>query len=403
MTEEQQTNEKSSHEIKLAPKWRLTSLDALRGFTMFWIIGSGAFYDSLKTIAEGGGEEIQDFAVLAKAGFAGFLANQFEHRSWEGFVFYDLIFPTFIFIIGVSIVFSLNKMRDHENKAAIYKRIVKRFVILFLLGVFYDKGVEELFHYTKGGAVEYGHFHEDILCGVLQRLAWCYLFTSLLFMNLRLKGLIAVFVSIMIGYWALCSFVKAPDEAEYSLEKNHNISHWIDKQIPPYHSTDPEGWFSTIPAVSSCLLGVFTAFLIRNKSVTEQKKVLYMLGTGVLMVIAGYLWSYQFPIIKRLWTSTYVLVAGGYSLILLAVFYQIIDIWRIQKWSKPFIWIGANPLTIYMATNIIDFDELAGRFVGGPIKEALGLYGPLINTFVSVGLCLWLVRFLYKKQIFLRV
>ena len=398
-----QQAEDNEQKIQAAPKWRLTSLDALRGFTMFWIIGSDAFYGSLKTIAEAGGAEIHDFSVLAKAGFSGFLANQLEHRSWEGFVFYDLIFPTFIFIIGVSIVFSLEKMLARDSKGAVYKRIFRRFALLFLLGVFYDEGVAKLFHYTDAGTINYADFDEDVLCGVLQRLAWCYLLTSLLFMNLKRKGLIVVFLVIMIGYWALCSFVAAPDEPAYSLERNHNISHWIDKQIPPYHSTDPEGWFSTFPAVCSCLIGVFTAFLIRDKSLADQKKVLYMFGAGILMVAAGYLWSYQFPIIKRLWTSTYVLVAGGYSLILLAAFYQIIDVWRIQKWSRPFIWIGANPLTIYMATNIVDFEALADRFTGGPVREVLGIYGPLINTLVSVALCLWLVRFLYKRQIFLRV
>lgn len=391
------------HEIKAVPQWRLTSLDAFRGFTMFWIIGSGAFYDSLKTIAERGGEEIRDFAVLRSSGWAGFLANQLEHRRWEGLVFYDLIFPTFIFIIGVSIVFSLQKMLAREGKAAVYKRIFKRFALLFLLGVFYDEGMAKLYEYTASGAVDYSNFDENVLCGVLQRLALCYLLTSLLFIHLGKKGLITVFVVIMIGYWALCSFVAAPDEPGYSLEKNHNISHWIDKQVPPYYGTDPEGWFSTFPAVCSCLIGVFTAFLIRNQSVPDQKKVLYMFGAGLAMILVGYLWSYQFPIIKRLWTTTYVLVAGGYSLVMLAAFYQVIDIWDIRKWSKPFIWIGANPLTIYMATNIIDFEALADRFVGGPIRESLGIYGPLLNTFVSVALCLWLVRFLYKKQIFLRV
>lgn len=402
MTSDEQTQDQPQ-EVEAVPKWRLTSLDALRGFSMFWIIGSGALHESLRIIAERGGEEIRDFAILAKSGLAGFLANQLEHRRWEGFVFYDLIFPLFIFIIGVSIVFSLQKMLAREGKAAAHKRIFKRFVLLFLLGVVYDEGMAKLYEYTDAGMVDYTDLDENVLCGVLQRLALCYLFTSLLFIHLRLRGLIAVFVAIMIGYWALCSFVTAPDEPEYSLERNQNISHWIDKQIPPYYGTDPEGYFSTFPAVCTCLLGVFTAFLIRNKSVPEQKKVLYMFATGVAMILLGYLWSYQFPIIKRLWTTTYVLVAGGYSLVLLALFYQIIDIWHVRKWSMPFIWIGANPLTIYMATNIIDFEALADRFVGGPLRESLGIYGPLLNTIVSIGLCLWLVRFLYKREIFLRV
>ncbi len=395
--------ETHSGELKTAPAWRLTSLDALRGFTMLWIVGSDSVYEALKSVAEAGGEPVRDVAVLAKMGVAGFFANQFKHRSWEGFVFYDLIFPMFVFIIGVSIVFSLQKMVARDGKAAAYKRIFKRFILLFLLGVFYDEGVAKIFEVTDAGLIDYSSFDENVLCGVLQRLALCYFFTSLLFINLKPKALFGVFAGIMIGYWAVLTFMPAPGEAAVTFARDHNISHWIDKQIPPYHNTDPEGWFSTFPAVCSCLLGVFAAFLLQNRSLPDQRKVLYMIGGGVVMVVAGYLWGLQFPVIKRLWTSTYVLVAGGYSLILLGLFFQVIDVWKHQKWSKPLIWIGANPLTIYMATNIIDFDALAKRFVGGPVEEALGSYGPLAVAIVSILLSIWLVRFLYNRQIFLRL
>ena len=403
MGTEKEAPSKNGEVKAVAPSWRLTSLDALRGFTMLWIIGSDNLYEALDHIASKGGEPIKDLAVLAQSGWAGFLANQLKHRSWEGFVFYDLIFPMFVFIVGVSVVFSLQKMVAREGKVAAYKRIFKRFVLMFLLGVFYDEGVALLYEVKDSGAIDYSNYDENVLCGVLQRLALCYLFTSLLFVNLKPKALVGVFAAIMIGYWALLTFVPAPGEPELSFARDHNISHWIDKQIPPYYGTDPEGYFSTLPAVCSCLLGVFTAFLIQNKNVPAQRKALIMVGGGVLMILAGYAWGLQFPIIKRLWTSSYVLVTGGYSLVLLGLFYQVVDIWNYQKWCIPLIWIGANPLTIYMATNMVDFDAIAKRFVGGPVEASLGLYGPLVVWIVSMLICFALLRFLYHRKIFLRV
>ena len=150
-------------------------------------------------------------------------------------------------------------------------------------------------------------------------------------------------------------------------------------------------------------LGVFAGLLLKSKSVGEQKKVLWLLGAGVAGVLLGHLWGLQFPVIKKIWTSSYVLVAAGYSCLFLAVFYQIIEIWKFQKWAMPFVWIGVNPITIYLAHNLIDFEKLANRFVGGPIKAGFGDYGELLVTVVVMGMSLLIVRFLYQRKIFLRL
>jgi len=131
--------------------------------------------------------------------------------------------------------------------------------------------------------------------------------------------------------------------------------------------------------------------------------VLYLLVGGVAGVVLGFLWGLQFPVIKKIWTSSYVLVAGGYSCIFMAVFYQVIDIWKVQRWTTPFVWIGMNPITIYLAVNIVDFRALAERIAGGPVKAFFGNYGDLLITCLVLGMSFLLVRFLYQRKIFLRL
>ena len=376
---------------------RMLALDVLRGFTMFWIIGSDSLHDAFKKIGE--------------TGVAGFFANQFEHRDWEGFVFYDLIFPMFIFIIGISLVFSLQKIVQTHGKAEAYRRVFKRFVLMFLLGVFYDEGMYKLFEYAdkdKSVGVIMWKWDENEFCGVLQRLAICYGVTSVLFLNFSKKGLIAVVVAITVVYWGALTFVKAPDQETHSWERNKNIIHYIDHHIRPYRGSDPESFATTPPAITTCLIGVFVAFFLQDKKRSLTQKVAYLLAIGAAMTAVGYIWGYlpgglNYPIVKRLWTSTYVLVAGGFSLMLLGAFIYVIDVMKYKRWTPMFMWIGMNPLTIYMSTNILDYSKLARRFVGGPIEEAAGPYGLLLVAIVSLSISVLIVRYLYQKKIFIRI
>lgn len=376
---------------------RMLALDVLRGFTMFWIIGSDSLHAAFKSIGE--------------TGVAGFFANQFEHRSWEGFVFYDLIFPMFIFIIGISLVFSLQKIVQTHGKAEAYRRVFKRFALMFLLGVFYDEGMFKLFEYTdkeKFTGVIWRAWDENELCGVLQRLALSYLITSLLFLNLSKKGLVAAFVAITVVYWGLLTFVTAPDQPEHSWARNKNIVHYIDHHIPPYGGSDPESFASTPPAITSCLLGVFVALFLQDKKRTLVQQAGLLVAAGAALTVAGYIWGYlpgglAYPIIKRLWTSSYVFVAGGFSLMLLGAFIYVIDVMQYRKWTPVFMWIGMNPLLIYMSTNILDYQRLARRFVGGPIEEAAGRFGPMLVAVVALSISILIVRYLHQKKIYLRL
>ena len=172
---------------------------------------------------------------------------------------------------------------------------------------------------------------------------------------------------------------------------------------------DPEGFLSTIPAIATCLLGVFAGFLLRNQTVPDQRKVMYLIGSGIAAAALGWLWHLQFPVTKKIWTSSYVLVAGGYSAMLLGVFYLIVDVWQKRAWCQPFVWMGMNSITIYLTSNIIGgFRKLATRFVGGDVKiffdthVARG-FGDMMISITGLLLAFWFVHFLYRRKLFLRL
>lgn len=363
-------------------KERLISVDVLRGFDMFWITGGAGLFGGI-------------FRLLGGP-FEKYLIPQLDHAQWEGFHFYDLIFPLFVFIVGMSVVFSLQKLLNTKGKKAAYQRVLKRFVLLFILGIIYYGGIKNGLDGVR-------------LLGVLQRLALTYLFASILFIHLQLRGLIAAFALLLIGYWAWLSFIPVPGFGEVSFAEGRNWSDWMDIQFLPFHTHnsggwDPEGILSTLPAIASGILGIFASLLLLNKKIDDLKKVYYFIIGGIAAVLIGYLWGIQFPVIKKIWTSSYVLVAGGYSFILLGILYLILDIWKIQKWALPFIWIGMNPITIYLARNFLNFKRLAERFVGEDSRCFLGEdIGTFLAISVSLALSLALVRFLYNKRVFLRL
>jgi predicted acyltransferase len=359
---------------------RLMSLDALRGFDMFWIIGADGLMQGLRKVSDSGPVSL--------------VADQLEHKAWAGFHFEDLIFPLFVFIIGVSLVFSLTKTIAQSGRRAAVIRILRRSALLYLLGILYYGGFSTPWEKIR-------------LLGVLQRLALCYLFTSLLFCYLKPKALVGVCVGLLIGYWALLSFVPVPEHGAGNFAEGSNLTNYVDQQFLPLRKWDgdhdPEGLLSTLPAIASCLLGVFAGLLLKNPAVPDRKKVGYLIAGGIACLAAGWLWHLNFPVIKKIWTSSFVLVAGGYSCLLLAVFYQIIDVWRWRKWALPFVWIGVNPITIYLGEKFIDFPGVAKLLVGGEANHYFGRYGELVLALTTLALILWFMRFLYQRKIFLRL
>lgn len=361
---------------------RLVAVDALRGFDMFWIIGIEGSQGVVRAI-----RQISDCPTVA------LLARQMSHAKWEGFTFCDLIFPLFIFITGVSIPLSLTRIIGQSGMGAAHLRIIRRFMLLYAIGVFYYGGLSRAWPGIR-------------LLGVLQRIAICYLFASLIFCHFRVKGMLAICGAILIGYWAMMTFVPVPGVGAGFFEEGRNLASYVDAQYLPgikvSGTWDPEGLLSTLPAIGTCLLGVCAGVLLRSHSISEPKKIAILIIAGVTGIALGYLWGFQFPIIKKLWTSSFVLVAGGYSCLLLALFYLLIEVWNYRRWAEPFIWIGMNALALYLAHEIVDFRKLASRLVGGNIKAWAGSYGDLLVCITALGLCLWLARFLYSRRVFIK-
>ena len=372
-----------------APR-RVASVDALRGFAMFWIIGADGAAKALAEMLSGKG------TILSTAGKI--IGEQFEHAEWEGLRFYDLIFPLFIFVTGVAIVFSLTRLVEPESKSTAHWRVLRRSLLLFALGVVYG-GVSESWPDIR-------------LLGVLNRIALCYLFTSLLFLNLRPPGLIVAFVAIVAGYWALMTFVPVSGIGVGSYARDANLANWIDAQYLPGRkwngAWDPEGLLSTLPAIGTCLLGVFAGLLLKGPSLQPHQKTLWLIGTGAAMIALGVLWGLQFPIVKNIWTSSYVLVCGGLSALLLGVFHQVIDAWERRSWATIFIWIGASAITLYLINGIVGFKPLATRLVGGDVGSFVDSHltpgsGSFLAHAVGLLLAVAVAGFLYRRKIFLRV
>jgi predicted acyltransferase len=368
--------------IKPAGK-RILSVDVLRGFDMFWLIGGTGL--------------VLAIVKLFGVGVRDFLLPQFDHSAWIGFTFYDLIHPLFEFVMGMSVVFSLEKILKKEGNAAAYSRLLRRFVLLFLLGIIYYGGLSNVWPDIR-------------ILGVLQRLALTYLFTGILFIHLELRGMVIVSAFILVAYWILLTFVPVPDTGLISLTPNSNWHQYIDAQFLPGRKSggggiwDINGILGTFPATVSCMLGVFAAKILQHKKLADKQRLLYMIGGGIGMIIIGYLWGIQMPVIKKIWSPTYVLVAGGYSLLLLGILYFLIDVKGYKKWTTLFVWIGVNPITIYMARNLIDFNGLAKRVVGGDLALLVGeKWAYLLAMIVSLGFSLILLRFMYHRKIFLKV
>jgi predicted acyltransferase len=367
-----------------APSPRLLSLDALRGFDMMWIVGA----DTIGTAV----------GRLLGGTSGGFLAAQLDHVDWAGFHFYDLIFPLFVFMVGAAVPLSLDKMAQTEGRGAILRRVLRRTLLLYVLGLFYYGGLS-----TPLSGVRW--------VGVLQRLAFCYGVSSLLYLYCRPRTLVALIIGLLVGYWALLTFVPVPGFGAGDFAEGHNLTNWLDTHYLPGRKWDgdhdPEGLLSNLPAIASCLLGILASLWLRNPARSAATRGWLLAGAGVALVALGSLWGLQFPVIKKLWTSSFVLVAGGWSCVLLGAFYLVIDVGQVRAWTQPFVWIGCNPLAVYLAANIIDLDKLSTRFAGGAIVTTLnGLqdgFGSLVLALVAASLSFIIARFLYQRRIFLRL
>ena len=359
---------------------RLASIDALRGFDMLWITGGEGLIHSLHRTLD--------------ASWTAALDTQLQHVPWEGFHFEDLIFPLFMFIVGVVLPFSLTRRLERgASRAGLYRHLVQRLVLLFFLGLIYN------------GLLDF-QFHDLRIAGVLQRIALGYFFAALLVMNTSVRGQAIVTGAILVGYWAILMLIPVPGFGAGVLTPQGNLAAYVDqKLLPPpfccYHFGDNEGILSTLPAIATTLLGALAGHCLRSGT-APKRKVAGLALAGITCLIVGGVWSFVFPVIKNLWTSSFVLVAGGCSLLLLALFYWVIDVRGFKRWAFFFTVIGMNAITIYLARQLFDFGSVTAIFVHGFI-DYLGPAKPLFWDF-SVLMTGWLfLYFLYRQKIFLKV
>lgn len=374
---------------------RLVSLDVLRGFVMFWIMS---------------GEHIMH--ALAKAlpiPVFIWMSSQLHHTDWNGITFYDMIFPIFLFVAGVSMPYSFEKKMSiagvstpmelpAEEKRKIYLSMLKRTCKLLLLG------------FIVNGLLKFDGFDQTRFASVLGRIGLAWFFAGIIYLNFDVKKQMLWLVSILLGYYLVMKWIPVPGFGAGILTPEGSFSSYIDQLFLPgrLHSKvyDPEGLFSTIPAVATALLGMFLGTFLKSRAndFSVSRKILIMIASGAVLIGIGILWNYDFPINKRLWSSSFVCFVGGFSILFFTFFYLIIDVLGFHKWAFPLILIGSNSILIYMASEgLVNFGHTADFVFGGLIKFSPIIWQPVFTALSVTFVQLILLYFLYKRKWFLKI
>lgn len=373
--------------IANSPGKRLNSLDVFRGVTIAFMI-----------LVNNNGDGDRAFWAL-------------KHTQWNGFTPTDLVFPTFLFLVGVSLVFSTDsRLAKGDSRLSIALHAIRRSAILFLLGLV----VNGYPQFVWGSLRIYG---------VLQRIAICYLIGSLLYLfTKRVSVQIALLVAALAGYWVLMRFVPVPGFGVPGrdiplLDKDANLVAFIDRHLLAgrlYEGTrDPEGLLSTLPAIGTLLCGMLTARWLRS-TLRLGQKLQGLVIAGVIGLIAGGLWNFWFPINKKLWTSSYVLYAAGWSLLALAVCFWIVEIRQQKKGLRPWLVFGTNAITAYVFAELFQ-STLSAIQVRNSLSLQRWIYldilaivpwpawASLLYSICFVAVCFVPVAILYRKQIFIKI
>ena len=311
---------------------RLLSLDFFRGITVAAMI------------------------LVNNPGSWGNIYSPLAHAPWHGATPTDLVFPFFLFIVGVSIAYAMGSKRDDKTThTKIILKALKRAITLFLLGfilAIFPRNFSEFNLIESLSTVR--------IPGVLQRISVVFFFSAILFLKLNDKRIFQAIVILLFGYWALMNFVPVPGFGEPNLEKETNLGAWLDRTIlteahlwKSAKTWDPEGILSTLPAIATCLFGVLVGVYLKKKTVDPATKIAWLFTVGTLTLLGGLLWDLQFPINKSLWTSSYVLYSGGWATIILALSYWLIDVNKYDRFTKPFVIYGVNAITVFFLSGLM--------------------------------------------------
>lgn len=341
-----------------------------------------------------------------------------EHAEWNGCTPTDLIFPFFLFIVGVSIAYAMgSKKTDPATHNKTILKALKRAFILFGLGLF-------LSLFPKVFTDPIGAFQHVRIPGVLQRIAVVFFISSIIFLKNSEKNIFRILIALLAVYWALMTFVPVPGVGYANLEKETNLGAWIDRGIlteahlwKSAKTWDPEGIFSTIPAIATGLFGILVGVYLKRKDIDAASKIAWLFTTGCAAVVLGLLWDLQFPINKSLWTSSFVLYTGGLATVILALSYWIIDVHQYNRFTKPFVVYGVNAITVFFLSGLIP--RILGMIhvknsAGTEVTLQAWLYSGFSSYFSPINASLaWAIAFIlfwliilwamYNKKIIIKV
>ena len=362
---------------------RLLSIDTLRGFDMLMIAGAGAFISSLQ----------------GKTGWAWVdgLAAQFEHPPWNGFTFYDFIFPLFLFIAGLTLPFSLNKgLELGMSKGELYRKAFKRFLILYACGILY-----------KNAPIPFLDWSEIRFGNVLGRIGLAGFVTTVLYLNFGFQKRIFWIAGLLLFYYAALFLIPVPGYGAGDLSFEGNLTGWIDRNFMPgrllQKTYDELALFTQIPALCLTVLGSLAGDMMRRAGETDYRKLRNLVVAGVICIGIALIWSLHFPINKHLWTSSFIMLTGGMAFLSFALFYWVIDILEYRRWTFFFVVIGMNSLTIYMAYRLIDFGHTSRLLFEGLYINSAEKWHPVFENLGALGLVWLFLYFLYKQKIFVKV
>ncbi len=352
------------------------SLDALRGFDMLWIIG--------------GAKIIHGFAAAVPTPFMAALSDQFEHVPWGGLHVFDVIWTLFMFMVGVSLSFSLSRRaQTHQSRTTIYRHAVQRAFIMFFLGMI-----------AQGGLLEFNLATLHPFYSVLHGIAAGYLIAIIVTMNSSPRGRAIVTGAFLILYSILLVVIPVPGFGRGVLTSNGNAATYIDRLVMGRFYYGENTWFlSYLGFAASVLLGVLAGDMLRSSRWSKPTKCLILYGYAAGLLGLGLLWSLWLPIIKLLWTSSFVLVAGGLSCFMMATFYLLIDVLGFRRWAFPFTVIGMNALAVYMATNVFDFRSIGNVFVGHLLPR-VGRWSELVAESAALAIVWLILYWMYRTRSF---
>jgi predicted acyltransferase len=360
------------------PVERLVSLDALRGFDMLWITGGTAILLGLGK-------------VLQRPWFDKFL-EQFDHVPWRGLHFFDLIWPLFMFIMGAAIPLSVAKRRAKGvTDRSLLLHAVRRALIMFCLGTI-----------TQGNLLLFDLSKFRPCYSVLHGLAAGYLLATIVVLKVNEKWHPATIGAFLLVYWAMIMLIPVPGVGAGVLTPQGNVATYVDKLVLGRFHYGENTWFlSYLGFGASVLLGVLAGQILMTGRAAKSK-IYRLLGAGAVSLVVGLLWSLWFPVIKLLWTSSFVLIGGGVSFLVLALFYWIIDVRGYRKWAFGFIVIGMNSIAVYFATEVFDFTRVGNVFVGHLLPR-LGRWDSLVEACAAFAIVWLILYWMYRKKEFIKI